>query len=61
MVSNLCGGPLTRINSQRLGLDWEVEALWDTWQLELEIIRCLIPDLGTFEEALEGPLLIFRN
>jgi hypothetical protein len=59
--SNLCGRPLTRTNAQRLGRDWEVEVLWDTWQLELEIIRCLIPDLGSFEETLEGPLLILRN
>jgi hypothetical protein len=59
--SNLCGRPLIRTNAQRLGRDWEVEVLWDTWQLELEIIHCLIPDPGAFEETLEGPLSILCN
>ena len=34
---------------------------WDTWQLELKIIRRLVPDLSAFEESLEGPLLILSN
>ena len=38
-----------------------MELLQDIWQLELEIVRGLIPDLGAFEETLEGPLLILRN
>ena len=35
--------------------------LRDMWQLELEIVRCPIPDLGAFEEALEGAFLILSK
>ena len=35
--------------------------LWNTWQLELEIVRYIIPDLGPFEETLEGPFLILSD
>src|SRR6266536_1740832 len=33
----------------------------DRWQFELKIVRHIIPDLGAFEKALEGPFLILSN
>ena len=38
-----------------------MEVFRDRWQLELKIVRHIIPDLGVFEEALVEPFLILSN
>jgi hypothetical protein len=38
-----------------------VKVFRNRWQFELKIVRRIIPDLGAFEEALEGPFLILSN
>jgi hypothetical protein len=35
--------------------------LRNSWQLELEIIRYIVPDLGAFEKTLKGLFLIFSD
>jgi hypothetical protein len=45
---SLCGRLLVRTHAQRFGKDREMEVLRDMWQLELEIVGCLIPDPGAF-------------
>ena len=54
---SLCGRLLVRTHAQGFGM----EVLLDMWQLELEIIRYLISNLGAFEETLERPFLILSN
>jgi hypothetical protein len=45
---SLCG-LLVRTHAQRFGKDREMKVLRYIWQLELEIVRCLIPDLCAFD------------
>jgi hypothetical protein len=45
---NLCRCLLIRTHAQRFGKSRDVELFWDTWQLELEIIYRLVPNLGAF-------------
>jgi hypothetical protein len=46
---------------QCLVINREVKLFRDRWQFELKIVCYIIPDPDTFEEALEGPLLILGS
>src|SRR5438045_5789108 len=58
---SLCWCFPTRTDVQCFGIDCLVKALGDTGQFELEIVRCLISNLGALEEALKRPFLILSN
>jgi hypothetical protein len=49
------------IGVQCFGINRKVKVSRDQWQFEFKIVRRLTPDLGAFEKALEGPLLILSN
>ena len=49
------------IDIQCARINREVKLFRDRWQFELKIVHHINPDLGAFEETLNGPLLILGN